>query len=93
MPLSKFQSIFDAAKDREPPQPPARKTAGKPVIKPKGKRIDPLFEQVTAYIRRDTYKKVKISLLQNDNGKDFSDLVENLLVEYLRTQVRKQLGT
>jgi|GEM_PF-1074708 hypothetical protein len=52
--------------------------------KTRGKRSNPLFEQVTAYIRKDTYLKAKIVVLQE--GRDFSELVEDLLSAYLRTQ-------
>lgn len=61
-------------------EPPRR---GRP---PTGKRSDPGFEQVTAYIRKDTYLQTKIALLQEGNTRDFSDLVETLLQQWLRKQ-------
>jgi hypothetical protein len=51
--------------------------------RPPGKRSDPAFEQVTAYVRRDTYRAIKIKLLQEGDDREFSELVESLLVEYL----------
>ncbi|HEY9681955.1 MAG TPA: hypothetical protein V6C86_10285 [Oculatellaceae cyanobacterium] len=57
----------------------------------RGKRSNPSFEQVTAYIRKDTYLKAKMALLQE--GRDFSDLVEELVSAYLRTQTRELPGT
>lgn len=54
--------------------------------RPRGKRSDPDYEQVTAYIRRNTYTATKIALLQENQGREFSELVEDLLSEYLGTQ-------
>ncbi len=51
-----------------------------------GKRNDPDFKQVGAYIRKDTYLKIQRLLLEQPN-KDFSDLVEELLTNYLNNQV------
>jgi hypothetical protein len=60
-------------------------TRGRPKT---GKRSDEGFEQVTAYIRRDTHRKIKIALLETDDGRDFSDLVEDLLTRWLSSQRR-----
>jgi hypothetical protein len=121
--MSKFRSILNAAKNREPelvnpesldPEPvlPAAVTtvadgqfpqqaetlaiADSPILsvtptpkkmgRPKGKRSHPDYEQVTAYIRRDTYTAVKIALLQEGGDRQFSELVQDLLTEYLTTQ-------
>ncbi|MTF40321.1 hypothetical protein GGC33_15485 [Cyanobacterium aponinum 0216] len=54
--------------------------------RPKGKRSNPDFEQVTAYVRKDTYRQTKIALLNREDKLDFSDLVEQLLNEWLSTQ-------
>jgi len=51
-----------------------------------GKRSDPAYEQVTAYIRKDTYKNVKIALLKENEGQEFSELVEDLLSEWLESR-------
>lgn len=64
-----------------PPEPPRR---GRP---PTGKRSNPAYEQVTAYIRKDTSLKTKIALLQEGNTRDFSDLVEELLQAWLRDRL------
>ncbi|WP_193200598.1 hypothetical protein [Nostoc sp. MG11] len=50
--------------------------------RPKAKRSDPDYEQVTAYIRRDTHTTVKIELLksaQDGQKREFSELVQDLL--------------
>ena len=54
--------------------------------RPNGKRSDSEYNQVTAYIRSDTHKSVKKILLDGDGGKDFSDLVEELLAKWLRSR-------
>lgn len=61
-------------------------------IKPKkrkssGKRTDPDFKQVGAYIKKDTYHKIQKLLLEQPD-KDFSDLVEELLTAHLNNQVK-----
>lgn len=56
------------------------------VGRPKGKRSDPDYDQVTAYIRKETHRQVKIALLTEGQGREFSELVEELLGEFLRTQ-------
>ena len=60
-------------------------------VKPKkrkssGKRTDPDFKQVGAYIRKDTYLQIQKLLLEQPD-KDFSDLVEELLTDYLINQL------
>lgn len=83
----------------EPPVPKAKVDRQLPPEQPKkmgrprGKRSDPEYEQVTAYIRRATHTAVKISLLQENEGREFSELVEDLLGEYLSTQKSKNSRT
>ncbi len=52
--------------------------------RPPGKRRHPDFEQVTAYIRKDTHHQVKLALLRELKGRQFSDLVEELLSTWLK---------
>ncbi|PSB08057.1 hypothetical protein C7B62_18030 [Pleurocapsa sp. CCALA 161] len=61
--------------------------------RPKGKRSNPDFEQVTAYVRSQTYRQTKIALLQQSELEDFSELVEELLTEWLSTQLGKSSNT
>jgi hypothetical protein len=46
-----------------------------------GKRGDPDYRQVSAYVRKDTHQKVKMALLKEDL--EFSELVEDLLRDWL----------
>lgn len=92
---NKFADLISAVRDTdEAPAPPP--TLGVPAPEPvavtdpprrgrppTGKRSNPDFEQVTAYIRRDTNLQTKIALLQEGDTRDFSDLVEELLQAWL----------
>lgn len=49
----------------------------------RGKRSHPDYTQAPAFVRKDTYKAVKIALLNDDRGLDYSDLVEELLTAWL----------
>lgn len=50
----------------------------------RGKRTDPEFVQVTAYIRQETYRRARIKLLESTKPKEFSEVVEELLTRWLR---------
>ena len=77
-PTKKPQEKSDSAIE---PSPPPQKRG-----RPKGKRSNPDYEQVTAYIKKKTYKQTKIALLEQEEVEDFSGLVEKLLSEWLSTQ-------
>lgn len=102
--MSKFKNILDAANQPPEPETVKKKTKtikkSPPLIvdekpepvkkgRPKGKRSNPDFEQVTAYVRSKTYRQTKIALLQQEELEDFSELVEELLTEWLSTQKGK----
>ena len=55
---------------------------------PAGKRTDPDYTQITAYIRKDTHHAVKLRLLQ-EGQREFSELLQELLAGWL--QQRKTL--
>jgi len=83
--VTKFKELLKATKIHRPNSeeegflkwvPPRRG-------RPPGKRSHPDFEQITAYIRKDTHHAVKIELL--NNGKEFSELVEELLGQWLKS--------
>lgn len=88
---SKFKGILERAKEREstmpaeeaPPPSPAPKKRGRP----SGKRSDAEYVQVTAYIHKDTHRDVKIELLKSGDGKDFSELVDSLLANWLKSRI------
>lgn len=51
--------------------------------RPNGKRSNSEFQQVTAYIRRDTYRRVTIKLIDQEVKGEFSELIEDLLQKWL----------
>lgn len=72
-------------------EPTATKTKDREVTAPKkrkstGKRTDPTYKQVGAYIKKDTYLQIQ-KLLLDKPDKDFSDLVQELLSGYLDNQL------
>lgn len=54
--------------------------------RPRGKRSNPDFEQVTAYIRSRTHRDVKIALLREGDGREFSELIEELLTTWVKSR-------
>lgn len=95
--MSKFKSLLDAAKGREPePEKPSQdsvvnqpSSVAEPLPspkrgRPKGKRSHPDYEQVTAYIRKDTHRAAKIALLSKGEEREFSELIQELLEQWLK---------
>ena len=62
-----------------PPAPPRRG-------RPPGKRSDPGFVQVTAYIPGDLYRRVRIGLLEDAKGQEFSELIAELLAGWMESR-------
>jgi len=95
---SKFSDVFDLARGgreaapvEEPlPALPVEEPAPAPDPQPRkrgrpasGKRSDPAYAQVGAYIRRATYHDVQVALLHETPRREFSELVQTLLEEWL----------
>ncbi|MDY7022281.1 MAG: hypothetical protein SWJ54_13135 [Cyanobacteriota bacterium] len=71
---------FSKPKESPEPQPePELPKRGRP----KAKRSDPNFTQISAYIRKETHRKVKMKLLEIESDQDLSELVEQLLQGWL----------
>lgn len=51
--------------------------------RPPAKRSDPDFVGLTTYVRRDTHTRAKIALLQEGKGRELSQLVEDLIYNWL----------
>ncbi len=92
---SKFKGLLDAAKSKE--SEPEELEAKPPQLvedveqplkrgRPKGKRSHPDYEQVTAYIKKDTYQEIKISLLREGQKREFSELIQELLEDWLKSR-------
>ena len=67
----------------ESPAAPIIEEKGR-VGRPRAKRSDPAYQQVTAYIRKDTYQAIKSILFNQEGEREFSELVEELLAGYAR---------
>lgn len=52
-----------------------------------GKRSDPAYRQISTYVRSDLYRSVKRELLMSE--RDFSDLMDELLSEWMGRQQSK----
>lgn len=82
---SKFSSIFDARKGMGEEESSAKRGRGRPRGYAGGKRDNKEeYTQASAYIRREIHKKVKTALVEEE--KEFSELVEELLVEWLKAR-------
>lgn len=57
------------------------------VGRPRGKRSNPEYEQITLYIRKATHQGIKRALLDTGGEKDFSELAEQLFSHWLETRI------
>jgi hypothetical protein len=85
--VSKFDFLKDAKSERSAPAAyPATQVPEAPGTRVRGKRSDKEnFVQVSAYLRRDTNKALRVALAEE--GREFSDLVEEWAAAWLRTRV------
>jgi hypothetical protein len=83
--VTKFSSLLEVAKTHQSSEDMTfpKRLESRRGRRP-GKRSHPDFEQITAYIREDTHHAVKIALLKNGR-KEFSELVEDLLCQWLQS--------
>ncbi len=73
--------------DDEPPQasPSSPGRRGRPASDA-AKSSDPDYTPTTVYVRRDLYAEVRAILLRDGRGQDFSDLIDQLLADWLEEQ-------
>jgi ribosomal protein L19E len=80
--VSKFKGLFDARRAQTAKEEAVKRGRGRPRGYAGGKRDNKEeYTQASAYIRRDVHKRVKSALV--DEEKEFSELVEELLVNWL----------
>lgn len=91
-PQSKFDAILERKRDGgEEEKEDLQQTASSPADgrrgpgRPTGKRTNPDYAQVTAYIPKSLHDDVKIALIK-EGGKEFSAIVEELLSEWMRSK-------
>ena len=68
--------------EAEPPPPPAVRPMGRPP----GQRSDPDWKPRTILMRTKTHRRVSGELLDHDDGPDLSELIDQLLAEWLEKQ-------
>jgi hypothetical protein len=73
-----------------PPEParaetPAPHRAHRRVGRPPGKRSDPDWEQLTLFIRKDTKRAAMRRLMEDQRGKDLSEIIEQLLSRWSKS--------
>lgn len=77
---SQFKAFFEAKETEETPSSVVQEPAPQ-AVKQKGKHRHPDYTKTAAYIRSDTYRKVKTALISEE--KEYSELVEVLLEQWL----------
>ena len=88
---SKFAGIFEKGLAEEPQAPVrAAKQAAPVEIKsqgrPPGKRSDPAYKQYSVLLKRQTHQQVTRILRDREDGQDASELVQQLLEQWLKRQ-------
>jgi hypothetical protein len=61
---------------------PTERGRGRPAT---GKRSDPAYKLYSHYLRRETQRAAATRLLAEDNGRDLSDVLQDLLAGWLKS--------
>ncbi len=96
--MSKFSGILNEAKKRKEktPSPSSEKPqkdennapsyiSETPTKRPVGRRSDPRYMQANAYIPKDLHREIKIALIKEGKERQFSELVEDLLSTWIKS--------
>jgi len=91
---NQLAAILKRANEAQDPQarkPPRKAAVAKvaPVTspaKPPGRRSDPAYMQASAYVSKDVRRRVTAALALRAGSKDYSELVEELLIEWLENE-------
>jgi len=83
---SKFTGVL--AKLKQPPAEPQAAIIDAPMVRgrgrPPGKRSDPDYQPTTVLLRKHTKKTATRLLEDTSAGKDLSELIEQLLTEWIQ---------
>jgi hypothetical protein len=60
-----------------------------PTRRPQGKRVAPGYVQVGVYIPKKLHNEAKVKLIQEGADRDFSQLIADLLTEYVNNRQTK----
>ena len=80
-------SIRQQAAERPDAPAPARAEPMRGKGRPPGKRSDPDYQPTTVLLRKHTKKTAARMLEDTDSVQDLSDLIEQLLTEWIRKQM------
>ncbi len=86
--MAKFKGLEllrEESESRDPGTESAQEEANSQQNKPKrpiGKRQNPDYQQISAYVRKDIYDEIRRELV--GKSKDFSDLLEEWMQHWLR---------
>ncbi len=89
---SKFSGVLARLKDAPPeervalPSPPPPQPETTRIGRPPGKRSDPDWSARTILMNRHTHKNVQRILLETDDERDLSELVDELLRSWIDKQ-------
>jgi hypothetical protein len=86
---SKFSTVLARIKDAPlelPPELPAESPAPVRIGRPPGKRSDPNWSPRTILMHRHTHKRVARILLDIDDPRDLSELIDELLRVWIDAQ-------
>jgi hypothetical protein len=91
---SKFSGALSRLKVRPAPEQDANEPANVPAThtpvmergkgRPPGKRSDPDYQPTTVLLRKQTKRAANRLLQDADDGQDLSDLIEQLLTEWIK---------
>jgi hypothetical protein len=76
--------IQEESEQRQPHEVEATQTGTARVPRPVGKRQNPAYQQISAYVRRDLYDMVRRELI--GKSEDFSDLLEQWMEQWKRSK-------
>ena len=87
---TRFSGVLKNAQDLPAePAPPEQEAvplaAARKLGRPPGKKTDPAYRQVTVYLQEDVHRNARKLLL--DERRQFSDLVNDLVADWLRSKV------
>ena len=85
--LAKLKQRSDAPSAAPPSvQPPREAAPPRGKGRPPGKRSDPDYQPTTVLLRKQTKRTASRLLEDADTGQDLSELIEQLLAEWIRQQ-------
>lgn len=88
---SKFQNVFDSRSQspelNEQEASESHETKVSKVGRPSGKRSDDSYRQITLLLKKQTIKDIKSFLLDLDEKKDISEIVDLACQNYLKNKI------